>query len=96
MTSIFVITARNMAMFLKFSQIYFTDTQNTYSLLNVKLNLVKGSVTIRVTTDSQLQVISGGLGELLAEPWRTVERTARAVKTTPLSVPQWVVLVRFY
>ena len=46
-------------------------------LLKVYFNLIKGSVTITVTitvtTHSELEVIGGGLGELLAEPWRTVE-----------------------
>ena len=50
---------------------------------------------IYLTTHSELEVIGGGLGELLAEPWRTVEGAARAGRTTPLAVPQWVVCVQY-
>ena len=64
-------------------------------LLNVNFNLVKGSISPRVTTHSELEVIGGGLGELLAEPWRMVEGAARAGRTTPLAVPQWVVCVHY-
>ena len=78
------------------SQLWFVVVHNTPPLLlNVNLNLVKGRATISVTTHSELEVIGGGLGELLAEPWRTVEGAARAGRTTPLAVPQWVVWVHF-
>ena len=63
-------------------------------LLNVNFNLVKGSFSSTVTTHSELEVIGGGLGELLADPWRTVKEAARAVLTTPLAIPQWVVSVQ--
>ena len=64
-------------------------------LLNVNFNLVKGSSSPIASTHSELEVIGGGLGELLAEPWRTVEGAARAGRTTPLPVPQWVVCVHY-
>ena len=63
-------------------------------LLKVYFNLVKGSVSFSGTTHSELEVIGGGLGELLAKPWRTVEGAARAGRTTPLAIPQWVVWVQ--
>ena len=69
---------------------YVQVINNTHSLLHIKFNLVKGSATI-MTTHSELEVISGGLGELLAEPWRTVEGAARAGRTTPLAIPQWII-----
>ena len=56
-------------------------------LLNVNFNLVKESSSpISIPTHSELEVIGGGLGELLA---------ARAGRTTPLPVPQWVVCVQY-
>ena len=56
------------------SQLWFVVVYSTPPLLlNVNFNLVKGSFSKRLTTHSELEVIGGGLGELLAEPWRTVE-----------------------
>ena len=79
------------------SQLWFVVVHSTPPLLlNVNFNLVKGSATyISGTTHSELEVIGGGLGELLTEPWRTVEGAARAGRTTPLAVPQWIVCVHF-
>ena len=73
--------------------IWFVVVHNT--LLNVNFNLVKGSFSRKVTTHFELEVIGGGLGELLAEPWWTVEGAARAGRTTPLPVPQWVVCIHY-
>ena len=79
------------------SQLWFVVVHNTSPLLlKVYFNLVKGSTVIWTgTTHSELEVICGGLGELLAKPWRTVEGAARAGRTTPLAVPQWVVCVHY-
>ena len=38
-----------------------------------------------------LYAISGGLWQLLIEPWRVVERTTGAVGATPSPIPQGVV-----
>ena len=43
-----------------------------------------------MVTDPDLQVISGGLGEGLAEPRRVVKHAAGARGTTPHAIPQWV------
>ena len=79
------------------SQLWFAVVHNTPPLLlNVNFSLVKGSFsTITATTHSELEVIGGGLREPLAEPWRMVEGAARAGRTTPLPVPQWVVCVQY-
>ena len=45
------------------------------------------------STQSELYVVTGRLREGLAEPRRVVECAAGASGTTPLPVPQWVVLV---
>ena len=97
----FAMAARNIATFLRHCFVNIlsvysktasgTSTcRNTHSLLNVKFNLVKGSTTNGVTINSELKVVSDGLG-LLAEPWRTVEGAARTGRTTTLAIPQWVV-----
>ena len=39
--------------------------------------------TCKAITDPDLQVISGGLGEGLAEPWRVVECAAGAMMSRP-------------
>ena len=43
-------------------------------------------------TDPDLNVVSGGKGQLYVEPWWLVEGTTGASGTTPLSVPQEVTI----
>ena len=98
----FAMAARNIATFLRYCFVNIlslysktasgTSTcRNIHSLLNVKFNLFKGSTIKGVTINSELKVVSDGLGQLLAEPWRTVEGAARTGRTTTLAIPQWVV-----
>ena len=52
------------------------------------------SVCKDAITNSYFQVVSGGLGEGLAEPWRVVECAAGAGGTTTSTIPQWVIRER--
>ena len=68
------------------------------SLLDKYLHQFNGSVFIvqmwvKSSAQSELYVVAGRLREGLAEPRRVVECAAGASGTTPLPVPQWVVLV---
>ena len=64
-----------------------------YTLLHVNFHKLDRCVhrCILIRADPDLQVISGGLGEGLAEPWRVVECAACAGGTTPSTIPQWVI-----
>ena len=44
--------------------------------------------------DPDLKVISGGLGEDLAEPWKVVELAAGAGGTTSMAIPERVIEVK--
>ena len=59
-----------------------------YTLLHVNFHKLDRCVSRCIgITDPDLQVISGGLGEGLAEPWRVVECAAGAGGTTPSTIP---------
>ena len=47
-----------------------------------------------IATNSQLNIISGSLREGLTEPWRVVELTAGIGLPTPLTIPQWVSIIK--
>ena len=64
------------------------------TLLDIDLNQFDWSVLIReslITTDPHLQVISGGLRQLFAEPWRVVEGAAGTSGSTAISIPERVI-----
>ena len=64
-------------------------------LLHKNLHEFDGCVPMsKSVTYPDLNVISGGLGEGLAEPWRVVECAAGAVCTTPSTIPQWVISIK--
>jgi hypothetical protein len=48
-----------------------------------------------VPAHSHLDVISGGLWQLLVEPWRVVEGAACALRTTASAIPQRIVIVKY-
>ena len=63
-------------------------------LLDVKLHYLNACVfpaRPTMVACSDLQVISGGLGEGLHEPGRVVELAAGAAATTPSTIPQRVI-----
>ena len=71
--------------------------KHCYGSLYVELNKVNGGIfilSILVSTDAELQVVSCRLRKLLAEPREVWGITACLLKSTAiLSIPQWIIRV---
>ena len=65
-------------------------------LLHIKLNQINQNIFIfnaLITAQPEFNIISGRLGELLAEPWWRVELAAAASCTTAMAIPERIIRI---
>ena len=71
-----------------------TETGYYYTSLNVKFKDLERNIitaTDFITAYTYFDIVSGSSEQLFGKPWRTVEGTAVACRSTSLAIKKWVI-----